>query len=447
MNVVICGAGEVGRHSAEVLGSRGHNVTIIDMQAEKLATLDDALDVRNLQGDCNHGDVLLEAGCARADLLLAVTNSDQVNLLAASFAKGLGTRRTIARVHHAAFFEERGLDYAQHLGIDDLLCPDHATATEIAQTLRSPGAIAVERFAGGQIEMQQFAVSDDAKAVGQALAEMKLPAPARLAAIERADLAFIPDASTLIQAGDIVTLIGESEHFSRIRKHFRTEPVRRQRVMLMGGTAQGVWLARALKGPRFAVRMFEPHPDRAEELAAKLNWVTVLRADPTQESDVLQEERIDQADAFVAVSDDDEHNILAAARAKSMGVQHAIAVLQRPTYLHLIKHVGIDRAFSPRVTAVDEILRVIDDSKVRRLGTLVADTIDVFEVRVPKEAKSIIDKPLHQLRFPPKTFIAAIQRDEDVHVPAASDSMEAGDTVILIGPPAARKELKKSFGL
>jgi len=447
MNVVICGAGEVGRHSAEVLGGRGHNVTIVDMAADKLATLDDALDVRSLQGDCNHADVLLEAGCARADLLLAVTNSDQVNLLAASFAKGLGTRRTIARVHHAAFFEERGLDYAQHLGIDDLLCPDHATATEIAQTLRSPGAIAVERFAGGQIEMQQFPVSDDAKAVGQALSEMKLSAPARLAAIERGGVAFIPDAATLIQAGDIVTLIGESEHFSRIRKFFRTEPVRRQRVMLMGGTAQAVWLARALRGPRFAVRLFEQNAARAEELAAKLTWVTVLKADPTQESDVLQEERIDQADAFVAVSDDDEHNILAAARAKSMGVQHAIAVLQRPTYLHLIEHVGIDRAFSPRVTAVDEILRVIDESKVRRLGTLVPETIDVFEVVVPPEARAVIDKPLHDVKFPAKTFIAAIQREEEVHVPSATDSIKAGDTVILIGPPKSRGELKKVFGL
>ncbi|MDX1683512.1 MAG: NAD-binding protein, partial [Phycisphaeraceae bacterium] len=242
MDIVICGAGEVGSHSAEEWAEDGANVTLIDRDPARVAEIEATMDVRVLEGNATQAEVLLEAGCAHADLFIAATNVDEVNLLAASVAKGVGAGRCIARVHHSAYFERRGLDYARHLGIDHLVCPEHATASAIAQMLRNPAALAVERFARGVLEMQQLPVSPDAPAAGTQLRELKLPGSMRMAAITRDDEAFIPDAGTTIEVGDIVTVVGEVSDHEKGRKLFQTDSPRRVKVLIMGGSAQGVWL-------------------------------------------------------------------------------------------------------------------------------------------------------------------------------------------------------------
>ncbi len=444
MNIVICGAGEVGRHCAEVLAAQGHNITVIDQQAETLSDLDDALDVRNLVGHGAHADVLLEAGCAKADLVIAAMHSDEMNLLSASIAKALGAGKVIARVHHSAYFEKRGLDYARHMGIDHLVCPEFSTALAIASTLRSPGSLAIEQFARGQVEMQQFPVSDTAKAVGTVLASLKLPASSRLVVLEREGTAFLPDAHTVIQKGDIVTLIGESAGFDKARKLFDTQTGRSRRIIILGGTAQCVWVCRALKDRGFSIRVFERHEARARELAEKLEWVTVLHVDAIN-TDALKDERVDLADAFLALTVEEERNILAAARAKSMGVKSAVALLQRSTYQHLLGHVGIDKAFSPRTTAGNEVLRLIETGPVKHLTTLAEGIAEVYELDVPIGATRSVNKPLKEVKLSANTILAAVQRDDDVFVPGADSQIHPGDTVIAIAPANARKELRKLF--
>ena len=212
----------------------------------------------------------------------------------------------------------------------------------------------------------------------------------------------------------------------------------------MGGSAQAVWLCRELRHG-FTVRLFVEDRKRAEDLADKLEWVTVLHAD-VMNSDVLRDERVDHADAFVTVTDDDENNILAAARAKSMGTPMAIAVLQRGTYVHLLEHVGIDRAFSPRTTAVNEIMRRIERGPLRHLASVAEGIAEVFEAQVPTTARRLIDQPLRQLQLPVRCLIAAIQRDDEVFVPGADDAIEAHDTVIVIGPEESRPALRRLFG-
>jgi trk system potassium uptake protein TrkA len=239
-------------------------------------------------------------------------------------------------------------------------------------------------------------------------------------------------------------LIGTADNFEKCRKLFHTEPPRRTRVFIMGGTALGVWLSRALNSRRFALRLVEEDRARCDELSRKLEWVTILHGDPAS-SNIFEEEHVEQADAFVALTNDDENNILNAARAKSMGVTEAIAVLQRPTYLHLIKHVGIDRAFSPRVTAVNEIQKLLDDSPVRTLASLADGIADVYEIDVPEGAVDVLNKPLEEIVFPEHSMVAGIQRGEDVKVPGAKDTIAAGDRVIMIGPAGMTKKLRKLF--
>ena len=445
MDILICGAGEVGRHTAEVLAPAGHNITIVDLKPANIAALDEMLDVASLAGNGAHAQTLSDAGVAGMDLFIAATQNDETNLLAASIAKALGAGKCIARVHHQAYFDRRGFDYADHFNIDHLVCPEYSTAVAIASTLRSPGALAVERFARGRIEMQSLPVSANAKAVGERLKNLKLPGSARLASIEREGTAFLPDGESIVEPGDRVTIIGDSRNFDRVRRMFETDSSRRFRIILMGGSSQSVWLCRALRHTNFSIRLFEPDEARATELAEKLDWVTVLNADAIQ-PDALAEERLDQADVFAALTTDDERNILAAARARSMGARSAIAVQQRPTYMHLLEHVGIDRAFSPRVVAVSEIQRLLATGPVRHLASLSEKIAEVYEVEVPESAGKVVNKPLKDCEFPQHCLIAAIERGDQVFVPGADNRLQVGDTIIVIGPAEVRGELKHLFG-
>jgi trk system potassium uptake protein TrkA len=278
------------------------------------------------------------------------------------------------------------------------------------------------------------------------LHDLAIRESARVIAIERDESSFIPDSTTMIRRGDIATLIGDVKTFDQVRRLFHTHDDRRKRIMIMGGTPLAVWLCRQLHSRAFSLRLFEPDAPRAEELSAKLDWVTVLRVDPL-DTDTLTLERIDQADSFVALTDDDENNILAAARAKSMGAKEVIAVLQRGTYLHLLEHVGIDRAFSPRVAAVAEIQRLVGDQSIRHLASLTVGIVDVYEIHVPPAAKRVIGTALHDLKLPEKTIIAAIQRGDEVSVPGRDDVIQVGDTVVVVTPANGKKELMRYFAV
>lgn len=443
MNIIVCGAGQVGSHTAEVLGAAGHNITVVDINPARLRAIEESMDVATCAGNSAAADILRRAGCERADLVVAATNMDEVNLLSASIAKGIGAGKSIARVHHSAYFAHRGLNYQDHLNIDWLICPEFSTSSAIARTLRNPGALAMEDFAQGTIEVQEFPVGRKASAVGKSLANLTLPARARLAAITRGGQPFLPESTTTIEQGDIVILVGNTDIFETARKVFHSEKTRRTRIVIMGGPPMAVWLCRALHTKDFSIRLFEVDADRAAELAEKLEWVTVLQADPTDRS-VFDEEHVDQADAFVALLDDDEHNILGCAWAKSLGVKDAIAVVQRPNYMHLLSSVGIDKPFSPRRVAVKEIEHILDDNPLRRMSSLAEGYIDVYRVRVGEKSE-VVGKRLRDVKLTPNWMIAVLQRGGDSRVPTADDRIEAGDTLQVIGRHGEEGTLRQIF--
>jgi trk system potassium uptake protein TrkA len=444
MDVVICGAGTVGTHAAEVLAGAGHNITVVEARLDRLSEIEDALDVRTLQGNCTYAEVLRQAGAAGADMVIAATNLDEINLLAAATAKGVGAARVIARVRHSAYFDERGVDYTAVLGIDRFICPEYSTALAIASSLRNPGALAIENFARGEIEMQEVQVADKAHATGRTLADLTMPPGTRLAALERGGQALVPEARTAIRSGDKVVIVGNRAAFQEARKLFATEAGVGRRVVIMGGSPMAVWLCRALRGRNFQIRLFEIDRPRAEELADKLPWITVINDDPTDPS-VFEEEHIEDADAFVSLrTEDDEHNILAGAWAKSMGARLAIASVQRPNYLHLMSRVGIDKPFSPRAVAVREIEDLLADRRLHRLATLAEGAIDVYQLAVDKKA-SVAGKPLREIKITPDWMIAAVERNNAVKVPGADDTIEPGDTVLVIGRSGEEAKLKRLF--
>lgn len=442
MDIIICGAGTVGTHAADVLGSAGHNITVIDMQAQRLSDIEETMDVRTLQGNCTYADVLIKAGANQCDLLIAATESDEINLLSAAVGKGVGAAKTIARVRHSAYFDERGVDYSEILGIDEFICPEYSTALAIASSLRNPGALAIENFAKGEIEMQEMIVADDAPVIDQTLADLRMPPGTLLAAMLRDGAAMIPEARTVIKPGDSIVLVGDRDVFQEARKFFRKGDSKRRHVVIMGGSPMAVWLCRALRDRSFSIRLFEIDRERAEELAEKLPWVTIINADPTDPS-VFTEEKIEGADAFVSLrTDDDEHNVLAGAWAKSMGAKMAIAAVQRPNYLQLMQRVGIDQPFAPRVVAVKEIEHLIADRRLHQLASLAEGAIDVYQVTVTEHAP-VVGKALRDVKLRPDWIIAAIQHCETVRVPRADDRIEAGDVVLVIGKHGQEPKLKK----
>ncbi|MFQ5462834.1 MAG: Trk system potassium transporter TrkA [Phycisphaerae bacterium] len=443
MNVIIGGAGEVGSHAAEVLSTAGHGVTVIDLSPDKLRAVSNVLDVRTLVGHCAHVDVLREAGCEKCDLLVAATDVDEINLLSASLGKQIGAKRTIVRVHHTANFALRSTRYAEHLGVDEMLCPEHLTALEIGRAIRNPGSIALEDFSRGQLLMQRLKVMPGSGAEGKKLSNLTLPPSVRLATVEDEAGPHIAQAATEIHEGHWVTVIGETKSFESARKLFSKEKDKRQHIAIMGGGSTSVWLARRLKSKLFSVRLFVNDHARAEELAGKLSHVTVLVADPT-DSTTFADEQIDKADVFIAATDDDEHNILGCAQAKARGTTLVIAVVQRTKYIHLLEHVKIDFTFSPRNVAVNAILSVIDVGPVRSVATFADRSSAVYEVHPHKRAK-ILGHELRNIKLPPQSMIAAIRRDDRVYVPGAEDQVRSGDTLLVIAPVGVHSQLRKVF--
>ncbi len=443
MNVIIAGAGEVGGHAAEVLSAESHNVTVIDLSPAKLRALSDTLDLRTMVGHCAHFNVLREAGADRCDLMIAATAIDEINLLSASVAKAAGAKKTIVRVHHTANFSLAGTPYAKQLGIDDLVCPEHLTSLAIARSVRNPGSIALEEFARGRLMMQQITVGHDAQAVGKQLSDLELPPGSRLATVEREGRPVIADATSRMQPGDRITLIGKTEVFDSARKFFSKGKQKHIAIAIMGETSMAVWLCRAFKHKVFSVRVFVETSTRAQELSEKLSHVTILEADPT-DSTTFADEHMERVDTFIAATEEDERNILACGQAKRLGVAKAIVVIKRAKYLPLLPHVGVDQAYSPRADAVKAILRLIGKGPVRSLATFANGVAEVYQITPSKRSK-LLGHELRNINLPPQSMIAAIRRGDDVYVPGAQDQVLAGDTILVIGPRGIGADLSNMF--
>jgi trk system potassium uptake protein len=440
MKILICGMGEIGTHSAEFLSRDTHAITAVDRDQARLDAVADAMDIRVVRGQCASAALLTEAGAASADLVLATTDNDEVNLVTASVAKGLGAKRTVAHVRHADYHEQTALDYGAHFGIDHIVSPHFATASAIARSLRNPAAIAIEHFAAGRIEMHEVTLTERCTALGRPLAELRLPRGTRLASVSRGGEASVPEASTVLRAGDKVVLIGNADVFDDMLTRLGVRDTRRRTVVIAGGTPIAVWLCEVLRRREWSIRLFEADGALARRLAEKLPWVTVLHADPTDRS-VFAEEQIAKADVFIAVHQEEEENIVSAVFAKAHGVTECVAVVERARYLDLLTHIGVDRAYAPGMVAAKELGMLLDDSPFLRLATLVSG-VDIYLWRV---AESDIEhqRPLAETNLSPEGVVAAIRREGEVWVPGPEDTIGPGDAVLIVGKAGAEKDIRR----
>jgi trk system potassium uptake protein len=445
MNIIICGAGKTGAHATEILAADGANVTVIDDNQALLEAVAESFDVATLLGDPATAKNLVTAGVDGADVVIAATEVDEVNLLCASTAAYLGADRTFAMLTHSTYLSRDILDYSNLLSIDSLICPAFSTARAIASHLRNPAAMKVERLAGHTIEVQQFEVTKGAPGIGRHLSDVKLPGGARLAAITREGTTYLPSGISTVDEKDEVLLVANTDVFHDARRVFRTKDSGRRSAVIMGGSPVAVWLCRALKNRGFSIRLFEIDAERASELADKLPWVTVIQADPT-DPNVFTDEHIENADAFVALTND-EHNILSCAWAAGLGVKETYPVVSRRDYAPFVKAMGLNHTFSPGQLAVAEIQKRLKRKSLTKIASLTGDEMAIYRVRVGKDAP-VIGKPLSELQLMPNCMVIVLEHDEHSGtVPSAHEILAERDVVFVVARQNFVDELRKLFAV
>ncbi len=444
MRIVVLGAGTVGTSIANMLCQHGHSVTVVDNNPAHARRVNDELDVRVVTGSAAQSSVLFQAEVLGADLCLAVTGSDEVNMIAASMAAAMGARRTIARVYAPVFRDLSTFDYQRHFGIDRLLSMEHLSAMELAREIRHPGAVAVENFARGELEMQELAVADEASAIGVPLKDMKLPAGVRIGSIYRDGKMIIAGAEDCAAVGDHITLIGTREDIDSVRSLFQREAPPKRDVVIAGAGETGYHLARVLEGPRFNVLLIERDLKRCEFLAAHLKRATVINAD-VQHRASMEEERVGSADVCVACTGDDEDNIMACVEARELGAKTILSIVNRPDYANVVGKLGIDHTVSPRKVIARQVMSFLNTGTVvSRTPLSVEEGIEIMEIEVVEGAPAA-SGVLADLKLPPQCLIGAVIRENYVMVPGAEDHFAPGDTVVALVGKAAIKETLKLF--
>ena len=439
MNILILGAGQVGSSVASNLAGEANDITIVDNNPDVLRSLQEHFDLRTVTGFASHPDVLRRAGAENADMLLAVTNSDETNMIACQVASHLFDRPTrIARVRAASYLHQHSLfesgSEPGRLAVDVLISPEQIVTHHIERIIEHPGALQVLDFARGKVLMVAVRAYHGGPLVGHALRTLSDHLPsvdARVAAIYRSDGAIIPDGDTVIEAGDEVFFVAAREDIQTVMGELRSNERRVRSVMLAGGGNIGRRLAQALE-PDYRVKLIERSDRLASRLAEQLDHTVVLHGDATDE-DLLLEENIDRTDVFCAVTNDDQANILSAMLAKRLGATKVMSLINRGTYADLVQGNSIDVAISPAQATIGTLLARVRRGDVVAVHSLRRGAAEAIEAIAhgSRDTSKVVGRQVGAILLPPDTTIATLVRNDEVIMAHHDTVIEAGDHVIL----------------
>jgi len=443
MRVIIIGAGKVGYNIAQILSNENHDVVVIEKIEERCKIIEENLDVQVIQGSGSSSDILYEAGIQSTDLFIAVTEADELNMIACLLAKGYGVPKTIARVRNPEYAEDKHLINRKFLGIDLIINPEQATAREISELIDVPEAIDVEYYADRKIQLLELRVSNNAPIIDKQLKDIKIPYQYLIASILRDEKMFIPRGSDVIKENDIIFVLAFTEDMIEIEKYIGKERTRIKNVMILGGGRIGYHLAQLLEEKKIGVKIIEKNLERCKEIAKTLNSTLVLHGDGT-DIDLLKEEGAGQVDAFISLTEDDKLNLLVSLLVKHLGVKKSIAQIRRSDYMPLVERVGVDIAISPRALTASAILKFIRKGHIISASLLGRAKAEIIELVVPENAK-IINTFLKDLAFPLGAIIGTITRGEEIIIPSGNDYLIPGDRVIIFALSQAVPKVDKFF--
>ncbi len=435
MKIIILGAGQVGTSVAEVLASEASDITVVDIDAKKLELLRDRLDINTVVGEAAHPDVLARAGAEDADMILAVTNSDEVNMVACQVAYTLfHTPTKIARVRSVGYLAHPQLFTQEALPVDVLISPEQLVTDYVQRLIEYPGALQVLDFAGGKVQLVAVRAYYGGSLVGQALKTLRDHMPGietRVAAIYRSGQAIVPDGDTVIEADDEVFFIAAKRHIRVMMKELRRLERPVKRIILAGGGNIGVRLAKALEN-KYQVKLIDHNPARSKRISEELEKTIVLHGDAADE-DLLLDENIEHTDVFCAVTNDDEANILSAMLAKRLGAQKVMALINRSAYVDLVQSGIIDIAISPQQATIGSLLTHVRRGDVTAVHSLRRGAAEAIEAVAHGDERSskVVGRAIEDIKLPPGTNIGAIVRDAEVIIAHHYTVIQAEDHIIL----------------
>ncbi|QIK37280.1 Trk system potassium transporter TrkA [Caldichromatium japonicum] len=435
MKIIILGAGQVGSSVAANLVSEANDITVVDQDADLLRDLQDRFDLRTVQGHGAHPDILLRAGAEDADMIIAVTNSDETNMVACQVAHTLfHTPTKIARVRAQSFLDQPKLFSNEALPIDVAISPEGLVTDYILRLIENPGTLQVLDFAGGRIRLVAVRALEGGPLVGQKLRTLHEHMPgvkARVAAIYRHDHAIQPEGETRIEVGDEVFFLAAPDHIRAVMSELRRLDSSYRRIIIAGGGNIGARLAKALES-NFRVKVIEQDLRRCKQIAEEFEHTIVLHGDAA-DKDLLLEENIENTDVFCAVTNDDEDNIISAMLAKRLGAHKVMALINRPAYVDLVQSGTIDVAISPQQVTIGSLLKHVrrgDVVMVHSLRRGAAEAIEAIAHGDPSSSK-VVGRRIADLKLPKGAIVGALVRGNEVLIAHNDTVIESEDHVIL----------------
>ncbi len=443
MYAVIVGAGEVGFHIATILSQEGHEVAVIDRKREATERASQELDVLAVQGNGASRRVLEQVSMGRADLLVAVTDSDEVNMIACMAAKQVGVPQTIARVRNPDYIEDEDTLSTGFMGVDHVIRPEAAVADEVVKLAGIPGALDVETFAHGQVWVVEVEAVWNSSVLRVPLREIRFPEGVIVTAVLRGGEAFIPRGDSWLEPGDRVFITGVPKGVIAAAASLTGQKEVPKRAILLGCGEIGMAVAQALEEQRVRLTVFEKDAQRAAEAAAALRRSLVL-ADEGIDEKVLAAEGVDECDLFIAATGDDRLNILTSLLARQMGAKRTISIVERTEFSRVVESVGVDVAISPRRMTASAILRFVRSGRVLSAAVLDKAAGEVLEFEVGPRSP-ICGRQLAEVDFPSGAVIGALVTGSEVHVPSGRSVVNEDDIAVVFTMPRSVRDVERLF--
>ena len=447
MKVIVVGAGVVGYTIAKKLSNEGQDVVIIEQDEKKIKEVRESLDVRIIQGSGSSPGTLASAGIEKVDMLIAVTDSDEVNMVACLIA---GTQskvpKKVARIRSREYLDYPKVFGEKYLDLDLNINPERVAAERILKTVEVAGAVEVVDFADARVKLVGCRLAPQSALVGRKLKEFRELHPSEnllIVAADRGTETIIPDGSTRFHEGDLVFAVTLPESAGRLLQLFGTGGSTGNRVLIVGGGDVGYYLAESLEEKGYHPKIIERDEQRCLFLAENLERSIILEGDGT-DRELLEEENIADIDTFIATTDDEEANILSSLLAKRLGAHRCVALIDKSEYLSMVSTIGIDVAISPRLSSVSGILQFVRRGKILSVTALMDDRVEAMET-IAMETADITSRPLREINLPKGVLIGAVVRDDKVILPDGYTVINPGDKMIIFALRGAISDVEKAL--
>ena len=447
MKIIVLGAGKVGKTLIKHMSNEDHDIIVVDQNATKVEEVVNQYDVIGVVGNGGSYDILMEAGAQDANLIICVTTSDELNILAGLMAKKMGTKHTIARVRNPDYSSQRDFMRNQ-LGFSMIVNPELEAASEIRRVLSFPSAVKVDTFSRGKVELAEFFVEDHSRLNGVELSQLHKITKTNIlvCAVSHNEDVIIPDGNYVIKPGDHLYITGTHRDLSRFCLDIGVITTRIKNVIIVGGGKIAYYLSKQLSTQGIKVKIIEKDKNRCQVLAEKLPYVTIIHGDGSDD-ELLNEEGIENTDAVLALTGLDEENIVLSLSAKSLYHKKTIAKVTRMNYAGLSDVLKVDSIVAPKKIVASQIIRYVrakmnkdNDSSVKTLYKIVDGEVEAIEFKVTEQFK-YLHKTLNEMKIKEHVLVAAIIRENEVIVPKGNTTMELNDYVIIV----SRGEIMKSL--